>query len=176
MISSARTFGAPVTDPGGKAARMRSPSPAAALSVPCTSETRCQRPGCGSAPSRRGTCTLPAVQTRLRSLRIRSTIITFSARFLAERSSSARCRRACCWRGDRRFVPLTGRDKTVLPFLRRNSSGDRLATAPPGMRMKAAYGGRRTAAARQNASSGSPSKAAASRRQMFAWKISPRRM
>ena len=120
--------------------------------------------------------TLPAAQTRLRSLRIRSTIITFSARFLADRSSSPRCRRARRSHDDRRCVPLTGRDNTVLPFLRRNSSGDRLATAPSGTRMKAAYGGCRTATAWQNASSGSPSKAAPSRRQMFAWKMSPRRM
>ena len=36
--------------------------------------------------------TVPGRQTRLRSLRTRSTIITFSDRFLADRSSSAQLR------------------------------------------------------------------------------------
>ena len=44
------------------------------------------------------------------------------------------------------------------------------------MRMKAAYGGRRTPTAWQNTSSGSPSKLGSSRRQIFAWNMSPRQM
>ncbi len=59
MISSARTLGAPVTEPGGNAARIRSPSDTPSASVPSTVETRCQTPGCGSAPSRSGTVTVP---------------------------------------------------------------------------------------------------------------------
>src|SRR6185312_6395323 len=59
MISRARTFGAPVTEPGGNAARTRSPSPAPGRSVPVTVETRCQTPGCGSGPSSSGTVPAP---------------------------------------------------------------------------------------------------------------------
>ena len=113
MISSARTFGAPVTEPGGNAARIRSPSPAPGRSVPVTVETRCQTPGCGSGPSRTGTVTEPGTQTRLRSLRTRSTIITFSARFFAEASSSARCAAASSSSAARRAVPLMGLEVTV---------------------------------------------------------------
>jgi len=69
-----------------------------------------------------------------------------------------------------------GRDTTVVPVLRRNSSGDKLATAPPGTRTNAAYGGRRAVTARQNASSGSPAKSASARWQILAWKISPCQM
>ena len=118
--------------------------------------------------------TLPGTQTRLRSLRTRSTIITFSARFFAERSRAARC--AAAWSRSawsRGAVPLMGLDSTPLPARRRNSSGERLATAPPGTVRNAAYGGARAAADWQNASSGSPRKLASARRQMLAWKMSP---
>ena len=129
MISSARTFGAPVTEPGGKAARIRSPSVTPSPSVPSTVETRCHRPGWGSAPSRSGTVTVPGTQTRLRSLRTRSTIITFSDRFLADRSSSASCAADSVGSSLRRAVPLIGLDVTVWPDRRRNSSGESDATA-----------------------------------------------
>jgi hypothetical protein len=109
-------------------------------------------------------------------LRIKSTIITFSARSLTERSSIARSRRAASSPAGRGRVPLIGCESTLGPVRRRNSSGDKLATAPSGVRMKAAYGGSSRVTARQNASSGSPPNSASSRRQMFAWKMSPRRM
>ena len=58
LSSSAITFiaailGAPVTDPGGNAARTSSPSPTPSRSVPLTSETRCQTPVCGRASRER---------------------------------------------------------------------------------------------------------------------------
>ena len=138
MTSRARTLGAPVTEPGGNAAAISCPSLTPAGSRPRTSETRCQTPGCASARSRAGTRTLPGRQTRLRSLRIRSTIIMFSARSLAERSSAARWSAAASWPAGRGRVPLIGLDQTAGPVRRRNSSGDRLATAPPGSPRNAA--------------------------------------
>jgi hypothetical protein len=71
-------------------------------------------------------------------LRIKSTIITFSAWSLAERSSASRCRRAAASSPGRSAVPLIGRDSTLVPVRRRNSSGDKLATAPSGSRRNAA--------------------------------------
>ena len=129
-------FGAPVTEPGGKLARSRSASPASGRSVPATVETRCQTPGAGRGSVSAGTWIEPYSHTRPRSLRIRSTIITFSARSLPEaaraaRVSSARVpsRPAASTRG---AVPLIGSLTTSRPRRRRNSSGERLHTAPQG--------------------------------------------
>ena len=89
-ISIARIFGAPVIEPPGNAARKqveriaarvpagRSPSRRGAGRRPSA------RAGTGAAP---GPC--PGRQTRPRSLRRTSTIITFSARSLAEREELA---------------------------------------------------------------------------------------
>ena len=104
MISSARTLGAPVTEPGGNAARIRSTSS-----------------GPGERAGHRGD-QVPDARVRLEaeqdgdghragdgdpaeSLRTRSTIITFSARFFAEASSSARCTAASSSSAARRAVP-----------------------------------------------------------------------
>ena len=83
-------FGAPVTEPGGKLARSRSASPASGRSVPATVETRCHTPGAGRGSVSAGTRIEPYSHTRPRSLRMRSTIITFSARSLTEAASAAR--------------------------------------------------------------------------------------
>ena len=88
MWSRAASFGAPVTDPGGKVASISSGHPTPGRSRPSTVLTRCTSPGCCSTASSDGTCTEPHSHTRPRSLRTRSTIITFSARSLA-RSSAA---------------------------------------------------------------------------------------
>ena len=124
--SIARTFGAPVTDPGGKLARSRSASEVPSDSSPVTSETRCQTPGCSSARQRSGTRTVPYRHTRPRSLRIRSTIITFSARSFSEPSNRSRCCSEAC---SRLAVPLIGEVRTWRPRRRRKSSGEKLATA-----------------------------------------------
>ncbi len=110
------TFGAPVTEPGGKVARSSSASPTSGRSRPSTSVTRCHRPGCASAVGRRGAVTEPYSQTRPMSLRIRSTIITCSAASLSEsrrrRSDSA----ASAGSLGRSAVPLIGPLRT-LPAL-----------------------------------------------------------
>src|SRR5579859_5656040 len=79
MISSALSFGAPETDPGGKVAPSRSGHEVPGDSSARTVETRWTRPGCFSTTHRSGTVTDPGRATRDRSLRTRSTIITFSA-------------------------------------------------------------------------------------------------
>src|SRR3546814_2562554 len=87
MISIARTFGAPVIDPQGKAARSTSTAPAPAGKRAPTSETSWWIVGKLSTRNRAGTATDPGTATRDRSLRIRSTIIRFSARRSEEHTS-----------------------------------------------------------------------------------------
>ena len=92
--SIARTFGAPVTDPGGK-------SPATGRRPMSPRTAHRSRPRRGARPPGeprlgrdRARATLPYRHTRPRSLRMRSTIITFSARSLSEPSNRSR------WRGE----------------------------------------------------------------------------
>ena len=84
MISIVRSFGAPVIEPGGKQARTQSGGSDAPRAA---GRGRSRRAGARSRrsrpPSAPGTCTLPTSQTRPRSLRSRSTIIRFSARFFS---------------------------------------------------------------------------------------------
>ena len=67
---------------------------------------------CGSTRGTAGLRTEPETHARERSLRMRSTIITFSARFLAE---------ACSSRGSESAgaVPLIGEVSTARPVRRR---------------------------------------------------------
>ena len=74
---------------------------------------------------RAGTRTEPGLQTRPRSFRIKSTIITFSARFFAEASNSA----GSALNG---AVPLIGEVNTSSPIRRKNSSGEKLTSSPCG--------------------------------------------
>ena len=76
-------------------------------------ETRWTSPGCFSTTQRSGTVTDPVAQTRPRSLRTRSTIITFSAWSFSSRSASVRP------------VPLIGPDSTVRPSRRQEELGGR---------------------------------------------------
>ena len=177
MTRIAWILGAPVTEPGGKLARSRSESRASARSVPRTVETRCQTPGAGRGSLSAVTSTEPYSHTRPRSLRIRSTIITFSARSFtdaarAARVSSARLpsRPSASTRG---AVPLIGSVTTSRPLRRRNSSGERLQTAPHSPAITPPWRGSSVPAVRAKRSSGSPFHSASSRRQRFAWKISP---
>ena len=119
----AAILGAPVTEPGGKVAASSSGQPTSSRSTPSTYDTRWNRPGCSCTSSSVGTLTDPAVLTRDRSLRTRSTIMTFSASSFAERSARVRP------------VPLIGPDRTTRPRgwseAARKSSGLALAIATP---------------------------------------------
>ena len=89
---------------------------------------------------------------------MRSTIITFSARSLAEAASArARPRRACPRSAARGRVPLIG--SRHAPRARGGAGtapGERLQTAPHGPATSAAWRGSSAPAARANRSSGSP--------------------
>ena len=93
--STAAIFGAPVIDPPGNVARRSSARPTPSRSVPSTVETMCSTPASARVAISSGQRTLPGSQTRERSLRSRSTIITCSAASFAEPASSpAAARRA----------------------------------------------------------------------------------
>ena len=80
MARSALDFGAPDTDPGGRVAvEQRRASRTPGRSRPDTVETRWTSPGCSSTAHSASTSTVPGRQTCARSLRTRSTIMTFSA-------------------------------------------------------------------------------------------------
>src|SRR5437588_615812 len=119
MASSAASLGAPVTEPGGKPARTSSAQPTWGRKRPRTVLTRWKSPGWASTAHRAGTSTEPYSHTRPRSLRTRSTIITFSALSLAVNPPG------------RAAVPLTGLDSTTRRWRRRKSSGDADATNTP---------------------------------------------
>ena len=95
--------------------------PTPGRSSPRTVETRWTRPGCSStAQQRRDGRPSPVAQTRPRSLRTRSTIITFSAWSLLEQVG-----RGAAGALDR------ARPRRRRPSRRRNSSGDAVATSTP---------------------------------------------
>ena len=122
--STAAIFGAPVIDPPGKRrlrGSRRARRPAAARPRPSRRGARRPRAARGVISS--GQRTLPGSQTRERSLRSRSTIITCSAASFAEASSSAR-------RPSGR-VPLIGSVHTRSPRRARKSSGDAETIAHP---------------------------------------------
>jgi hypothetical protein len=168
ITSSAASFGAPVTEPGGNAARSSPASPTPSRSSPSTSETMCQTPACGRTSASAVTRTVPGRQTRPRSLRTRSTIITFSARSFSDASSSA-------WPPAGR-VPLIGALRTVRPERVRNTSGERLATVPHGPATNAARSVGSASAAVANRSNASPSSRPERRMQRLAWNRSPARI
>ena len=127
MTASAASLGAPVTDPGGNVASRASAHPAPGRIRPSTVLTRCTRPGCCSSANSDGTVTEPHSHTRPRSLRTRSTIMTFSARSLSSSDSSSTA------------VPLIGDERSTSPSRDKKRSGDALATWMP-------WSGRRTTA------------------------------
>ena len=121
MAWSTLGLGAPVTDAGGNVAAISAPQPTSFRNVPRTVLTRWCSPGWASTAHSAGTWIEPGSQTRPRSLRARSTIITFSAwSFALARSDSAS-----------RAVPLIGLVSTRRPLVRRNRSGD-AETTPTG--------------------------------------------
>ena len=134
MTCSAWTLGAPVTDPGGNVARSRAASPLPGASRARTSETRCQTPGCGWASGAAGASTVPYAATRPRSLRIRSTIITCSARSFSERCSAAGS-------PSRGAVPLIGPVVTVAPLAAQEQLGREARDPAPGREEAGAVAG-----------------------------------
>jgi hypothetical protein len=173
MTSIAASFGAPVTEPGGNSAATSAPSPTSWRRRPRISLTRCQTPACGRTSASAVTTIDPGSLTRPRSLRIRSTIMTFSARSFAAPASSARCASAPSASAGRGRVPLIGAVRTVSPVRATNSSGDRLATAPHGPASHAARSGASAATPRVKRSTASPSSSACRRSDRLAWKRSP---
>ena len=141
MISSARIFGAPVTDPGGKVARTTSAAETPARSRASTRRDevvharvrleRAQlrdRDGAVSARRGRGRCARGRRSSRSRR---RS--------FALERSASAR-RRSAAASAARGRVPLIGRVSIASPRRRRNRSGEAEITSAPPSRTSAANG------------------------------------
>ena len=118
--SSAAIFGAPVTEPPGNVAASSSASPTSSRSVPSTVETRCVTPASSCSAISSGQRTEPGSQTRERSFRSRSTIITCSAASFSPSTCSPSGR-----------VPLIGHVHTRRPRRPRNSSGEADAIAQP---------------------------------------------
>ncbi len=97
--------------------------------------TRGARRRGGPRPGRsRARRSMPGRHTRPRSLRTRSTIITFSAWSLADRSSWSSSSDASSGSSGRSRVPLIGDERTSRPVRARNSSGENDATSRPGRR------------------------------------------
>ena len=107
VTSVARCLGVPVTDPGGNVWTTSAPAPTSARSRPPTRETRWATPVWGRTASSSSTATEPGSHTRARSLRTRSTIMTFSLVSLADAASAPSCPAG--------RVPLMGEEVTRPP-------------------------------------------------------------
>ena len=118
--SSAAIFGAPVTEPPGNVAARSSASVASSRSVPSTVETRWVTPASSRSAISSGQRTEPGSQTRERSFRSRSTIITCSAASFSPSTCSPSGR-----------VPLIGHVQTRRPRRARKSSGEAETIAQP---------------------------------------------
>ena len=114
-------FGAPETDPGGYVAANTSRHVAPSRSRPLTVETRWTSPGWSSKAQSASTDTVPGQHTPDRSLRMRSTIMMFSAW-----SFGSICSRVAA-------VPLIGLVTSRSPRRDRKSSGDALTTSTPAL-------------------------------------------
>ncbi len=77
-----------MTDAGGKVASSIAVVGSSTGTCADTVDTRCHTPGAGRTTSSSGTVTEPVTATRPRSLRTRSTIITFSATSLLDARSA----------------------------------------------------------------------------------------
>ena len=139
MISIARIFGAPVIDPPGKVARSTSPAACRDAARPRPSRRGGARSAALDSQSR-VTATEPYRHTRPRSLRSRSTIITFSARSFALARSSAASAASSLGVAPRGRVPLIGRVSILSSRARRNRSGDAETTSAPPSSRSAANG------------------------------------
>ena len=141
-ICMARTLGAPVTEPQGNSAANTSARQIPGRVRARTSDVICHTVGSGVVSNNRGTCTLCGRAMRERSLRSRSTIITFSARSLGA------VRRRAAWAASssgvapRAAVPFMGRARISPPpgasCQSKNSSGETESTCSPPASMCAA--------------------------------------
>jgi hypothetical protein len=122
--SMARILGAPVTEPDGNRALTIEPGVHASLNLPAMVDVICQTDGNLSTSNKRVVLTEPARQIRPRSLRMRSTIITFSARFFALSPRDLPRRRSSSKLNPRSAVPFRGFTTMLLPYVRKKSSGD----------------------------------------------------
>jgi ABC-type Fe3+ transport system permease subunit len=123
-------LGAPVMEPAGKQASTASAALHSGRSWALTVLTSWCTVAYDSTANSVSTTTLPSSATRLRSLRMRSTIITFSARSLGLFSSSSRSARSACGVAPRGRVPLIGL-VTTRPDAdtERKTSGEELSSA-----------------------------------------------
>ena len=128
ITPTAAIFGAPVTEPGGKLARSRSASSVPGRRSAATSETRCQTPGCASTPAQlrhvdgsEARDAAEVVADEVDDHHVLGAVLG-AVRELGPSASAVAA--------TRRRVPLIGRLLTTSPRRSRNSSGDRLATAP----------------------------------------------
>ena len=140
VISMARNLGAPVMLPMGNVAARISDHLTSSLTLHATVETIWCTLRKLWMPQSSSTVTLAGCAMRLKSLRTRSVIITFSARSLGSkrsRSAAAASAAASSWRG---AVPLMGREVSRFPLRSRKHSGDAesMRTGPQGM--SAEYG------------------------------------
>ena len=124
IICMARTLGAPVTEPQGNSAANRSARLLPERLRATTSDVICHTLGNASVWNRRGTCTLKGSATRDRSLRSRSTIITFSARSFGDVRRVWACAASSAGLAPRAAVPFMGRARICPPRQSKNSSGE----------------------------------------------------
>ena len=89
-----------------------------------TSEVICQTVGSACSSNSCGTLTENGCATRERSLRIRSTIMTFSARSLSDARSAAALAWSASGVAPRAAVPFMGRTSRRDPSQSKNSSGE----------------------------------------------------
>ena len=111
----ARTLGAPVTEPHGNSAPNTSASVVPTRVLACTSEVICHTLGSAWVWNKAGTRTLKGWAMRDKSLRSKSTIMTFSARSLGEARSVAAWAASSAGVSPRAAVPFIGRARMRPP-------------------------------------------------------------
>ena len=135
VISTARNLGAPVMLPIGNVACRMSENWASGRTMHDTVDTIWWTFLKLCIPQSSSTSTVAGAATRLKSLRTRSVIMTFSARSLMSvrnRSAAAASAAGSWWRG---AVPLMGREMRRSPCRSRKHSGLalKMCTEPSGM-------------------------------------------
>ena len=131
------TFGAPVMDAHGNSAENISTTDAFVFAF--TVDVIWKRVGYFSMVNNSGTWTLPTSAMRPMSLRIISTIITFSARFLFDARSHSEMVLSSLVVRPRLTVPFIGRPVIISPSRSKNSSCEAEQTAQSPRSKNAAY-------------------------------------
>ena len=160
----AEILGAPVTEPPGNVASSSSVSDTSSRSVPSTRDTRCSTPASGRSVISSGHMTEPVSQTRERSFRSRSTIITCSAASFSDSVSPA---------PPAGRVPLIGIVQTRRPLRARKTSGEAETIAQPSPTNGRRCSGR-SGASLSAKPAGSPRNGAERCWTRFTWYTSPR--